>query len=117
MPRLRSSTVKAQRNVIDTAFGESSVLKPSHETSGRGLIYFVRVDGFIKIGFTKNFHRRMLDYGPSAKCLAKVPGFYKDERRLHVKFRAHLAKGQEWFFPHVDIINFIDALIEKGLTQ
>lgn len=62
-----------------------------------GTVYFLRVGGYIKIGWTSNLEKRMRQYQPDTQLLACKPGTRKEEHRLHRKF-AHLkTHGREWF--------------------
>lgn len=70
---------------------------PNKPTATDGFIYFLRVGGYIKIGWTSNLQKRMRQYQPDSQLLAVKPGTRKDENALHRKF-AHLkTHGREWF--------------------
>lgn len=71
--------------------------KPKREAPVDGTVYFLRVGGYIKIGWTSDLTKRMRQYQPDTQLLAIKPGTRKDERALHRKF-AHLkTHGREWF--------------------
>ncbi len=62
-----------------------------------GTVYFLRVGGYVKIGWTSDLEKRMRQYMPDSQLLAVKPGTRKDENALHRKF-AHLkTHGREWF--------------------
>lgn len=62
-----------------------------------GIVYFLRVGGYIKIGWTSNLEKRMRGYQPDTILLAVKPGTRKDERALHRKFSYLKTHGREWF--------------------
>lgn len=78
-------------------------------------VYFARVKGYVKIGFSKDPSYRMqtllsggskhpedLSYGDWVDLLGTVPGDRKRERELHKEFEEHRVVG-EWFIDHPDI--------------
>lgn len=78
-----------------------------------GWIYYLRLDGVIKIGFTKNPHRRIKQYPPTAELLATEPGTKKVERSRHQRFGKHLIVGREWFADCDEINEWIDTLVAE----
>lgn len=82
-------------------------------TSGEhvpGWVYYIEIDGLIKIGYTTNITNRTRAYPPTAKLLAIEPGTKALERGRHSIFNQHLARGREWFNDHPDIRTWIDTL-------
>lgn len=78
-----------------------------------GTIYFLRIGGYVKIGWTSNLEKRMRQYMPDTQLLAVKPGTRKDERQLHRKF-AHLkTHGREWFPLAPQITEEIDATVAE----
>lgn len=77
-----------------------------------GWIYYVRLDGVIKIGYTKNLHRRIKEYAPTAVLLATEPGTPKLERQRHQHFGKDLAVGREWFTESDELTTWINTLVE-----
>lgn len=62
-----------------------------------GVVYFLKSNGFMKIGWTSDLDQRLKQYDPDARVLAVKPGTKKDETALHKKF-AHLkTHRREWF--------------------
>lgn len=62
-----------------------------------GWVYYIRIDGQIKIGWTGDVERRTRAYPPSSELLATHPGTKQVESDMHKKF-AHLkTHGREWF--------------------
>jgi hypothetical protein len=78
-----------------------------------GWVYYIEIDGTIKIGYTANIYTRMRAYPPTAKLLAAEPGTKNTERARHSIFGAHLAHGREWFNDHPDIRTWINRLIAE----
>lgn len=75
-----------------------------------GTIYFLRIGGYIKIGWTSDLAKRMRNgYHPDSQLLAVMPGTRADERALHRK-HAHLCTaGREWFPMAPQILEEIEA--------
>lgn len=63
----------------------------------KGDVYYLRVDGLIKIGFSSDVWMRMRSYPPTAKLLAVERGTEETERERHGQFRLELEHGREWF--------------------
>lgn len=63
----------------------------------RGLMYLVRINDLIKIGWTKDLPRRLKEYGAGAELLCHYPATLADETDLHRSLRPALAKGREWY--------------------
>ena len=85
-------------------------------------VYFVRRDCFIKIGVTTNLKARLaslsmggvrvpkgMKLGP-VTLLATMPGNRANESYLHGRFAAHRVGDTEWFYPHPEVIAFIEGL-------
>lgn len=74
----------------------------SKHTLGRtaGLIYFVAMGDFVKIGFTTNLESRLQTLQTSSpeplRLIKAVVGYKCDEADLHIQFSASRMSG-EWF--------------------
>ena len=75
-------------------------------------VYFIRTsDNLIKIGYTSNLADRYAHYDRGLRgILAIQSGTLADERALHWRFRAYLAKGREYFKPAPELLGHIDTL-------
>lgn len=64
-------------------------------------------DSLVKIGFTRNFGRRV-----QSLKLDQVLGFkfgtLADEQAIHRQLSAHAVKGREWYAPHPDVLAVIN---------
>lgn len=76
----------------------------------RGHIYYVQVGDLIKVGFSTQLARRLNHYPPNAVVLAIHPGTNREERALHARFCADLAKGREWFNPSEALLSHIERV-------
>lgn len=75
------------------------------------VVYFIRAPGLIKIGHTTDLHTRRRNLRVQwTDVLAWLPGSRADETAMHHRFKAHLAKGNEWFYPHADIFGVINEI-------
>lgn len=105
----RYTTAEAQRQ---RAEAEATIDAGLRLTGGPvpGWVYYIEIDGLIKIGYTTNIINRTRAYPPTAKLLAIEPGTKALERGRHSIFGQHLARGREWFNDHPDIRTWIDTL-------
>lgn len=78
-----------------------------------GDIYFVRLNGLIKVGWSRDIEARLRAYGPSAELLCHYEGTRHDETNLHRQLRPFLAKGREWYDECPAIHDFINDAIAK----
>lgn len=87
--RIRRQEEKAQRE----AEGRIKRADPKAD----GFVYYIRIDGQIKIGFTTNLKQRSRTYPPTAELVAIEAGTLLTERDRHQQFHRDLARGREWF--------------------
>jgi hypothetical protein len=77
------------------------------------LIYYLRRDGLIKIGYTAKFADRMRKLRPD-ELLAVEPGNIPLETGRHLQFAEHRvldgADGREWYQPARELLEHIDRL-------
>jgi DNA-binding XRE family transcriptional regulator len=77
------------------------------------MIYFIKQENYVKIGFTNRFKARLndLQVGSPVKLevLAIIEGDKKDEYTLHQKFN-HICSNGEWFMYCDELKSFIDSL-------
>lgn len=78
--------------------------------SGKAVVYYIAVDGLIKIGWTKSLHRRLTAYPPTQVLLAIERGSALIERQRHTQFK-HLRVGHgEWFSQAPELDQHIESL-------
>ncbi len=81
------------------------------------VVYFVAGGELIKIGTTIDLETRLKDLqnmsATAIAFLSSMPGGYKEERELHVRF-AHLRAHGEWFRRGDDLLAFIDSIRDAG---
>lgn len=83
-----------------------------------GDIYFVRLGGLVKVGWTRDIWSRVKSYGASAELLVSYPATRQDETNLHRQLTPARAKGREWYEDGDVIARFIDeALAKYGTPQ
>ncbi len=108
----------AKKPVTNRPIKEAPERRSSNPTHGRarledGLVYFIKFDGRIKIGFTTNLPQRMRSI-PHDEVLALIPGTVSTERALHRKFDSLRANG-EWFTAGPQLRSYIDGLPKHPL--
>lgn len=62
-----------------------------------GIVYYIRMNGLVKIGFTTDLSKRSRAYPPGSELLATEPAGRYTERDRHQQFSRWLARGREWF--------------------
>lgn len=81
-----------------------------------GWVYFVEIDGLIKIGYSANPARRLESFGlyslnTTVRLLALERGPRSKEQRLHRQFDEHRVKvrgkSNELFNPHDDVLDYV----------
>lgn len=73
----------------------------------------LRINDLVKVGWTKNLHRRLKEYGAGAEMLCHYPATRNDETTLHRQLRSVLAKGREWYHDGDVIRLFVRQAIER----
>lgn len=83
----------------------------------RGVYFFLRSDGRIKIGVSNNIRQRKKDLESAAGplvLLTTMEGSRMVEQALHLKFSASRVHG-EWFDPSVELLALIHRLQTDGV--
>ncbi|MCK8477215.1 GIY-YIG nuclease family protein [Microbacterium aurugineum] len=81
-----------------------------------GWVYYMRINGRIKIGYTTNLRQRSRSYPPGTELLAVEPGTPELEKRRHDQFSRSLAQGREWFAESEALTVHIAKLAEQYAT-
>lgn len=81
-----------------------------------GFVYFLKIDGHIKIGWASNLANRMRAYAPTSQLLAVEPGTRVDEAKLHKRFAVHRTHGREWYAPVPSITHHIADVVGRHGT-
>lgn len=101
-----AADLAAVDRVADSALAAALARPPQPPLSERqGIVYFVRFQERVKIGFTTNMRSRMSAI-PHEEVLGTQPGTLADEKRYHRMF-AHLRVTGEWFRAEPDLLAFI----------
>lgn len=86
-----------QRRTVEQAKRKAESHVKTSAPDAPGMVYYIRINGHIKIGYTANLPQRSRNYPPDSELLAVEPGTPQTERERHQQFSRHLAKGREWF--------------------
>ncbi len=81
------------------------------EPDPSGWIYYIKVDGHYKIGYTKNVRARIKGYPPTAELMAQHRGTKDDEKALHHRFGAYRVAGREWYSMADEITQYIESVV------
>jgi hypothetical protein len=84
-----------------------------HAPDMEGIVYYLRINGTVKIGYTTNLTRRSRAYPPGSELLAVEPGTPDTEKERHQQFRNYLTRGREWFVEAPAILDHTERL--RGL--
>jgi hypothetical protein len=75
------------------------------------VVYAVRIDGLIKIGFSADIVRRLDWYRchiGEPELLAFAAGDLKAEAALHKRFKTYRARGKEWYHPTTELLGWVN---------
>lgn len=92
---LRSDYQAHREQVRDGSQRAASI--DSNGGSSKGQLYFVRLNGLVKVGWSAELVKRLKAYGPDVEILCHYPGTRQDETLMHRQLKPYLAKGREWF--------------------
>ena len=83
------------------------------------VIYFLRVGGLVKVGFTRDLAQRLPDYPPDTALLAwRTGATLADEQALHEQLSPHTAARREWYHPTPEVIALVNqARIDCGIAK
>jgi hypothetical protein len=103
-----------QKTVNEAGNGRGSVT----EVLPKEWVYFIYSGGLMKIGYTTDIHRRLIEIkatsGHPVELIAIVPGGQKFETTLHRMFKSRKTRG-EWFRPSPEIRRFL-ACLDASVT-
>lgn len=83
------------------------VPEPTAHTETSSVVYFMRREQLIKIGYSNSLNRRATGVG--AFVLARIPGGPVMEAQMHERFAA-LREWGEWFRPGDELVTYINEL-------
>lgn len=83
--------------------------KQAHMAVLDGHIYYVRLNGLVKVGWSRDVDERLRAYGPEVEVLCIYPASRDDETHLHRQLRPVLARGREWYQDGPVIADFVKA--------
>lgn len=95
--------------------GERDAGKAKWLANKDGDIYYVRLNGLVKVGWTRSLADRLRAYGPNVEVLCHYPATYDDETHLHRQLDPFRAKGREWYRDCAALHDFVArAIAEHG---
>lgn len=117
MSRLKHRTTSPAMAVPGKFFLETK-RRESRTSLARDLgacVYAVRTpDRLIKIGFTTNLGQRIRAFGSVwDDVLLALPGTKAAEKELHERFERYRARGDEYYFPCRELVEWIEAERER----
>lgn len=75
------------------------------------LVYFMRIKGLIKIGYTTDLYQRRQRLGAEwSDVLAIMAGDVALEAALLDRFENFAVVGREWFMPHTELYDLVDEI-------
>lgn len=107
--------IRIARKVADYRFGEP---KQRPKLGHEGHVYFVLVQGMIKIGWSSDYEARIdhmrTSFSEEPTLVGLFQGTRRHERLFHQRFEHCRARG-EWFWPKPDLVEFIQQKTRDGL--
>jgi len=115
-PRFDANAVRAWMRSFGTEYMNPSGRRRRQKPT---VVYFIRCDVFVKIGFTQNVAARvaMLQTGTphELEVLHTTPGGVDEEGRLHALFAEERVRpGGEWFRLGPRLLEYIAAIKSQG---
>ncbi len=93
---------------------ETREAEERRRASHAGDIYYLRQNGYIKVGWSSDLQARLRAYGPDVDLLCHHPGSRTEETHLHRNLRADLARGREWYREDGPVVNmFLEQALAK----
>lgn len=80
--------------------------------AGESVVYYLLIDGLVKIGSAANLNKRLAAYPPTAEVLATEPGGRDLEMSRHAEFSEYLSARREWFTPGPRLRVHIESLAD-----
>lgn len=103
----RTGNKKSTRVVTDYRTGATAEVEvPVAKT---GWIYYLRVDGHIKVGYASNLKNRLKSYPPTSEFLYAHRGTKATEKSSHSMLYLWLAQGREWFEDRPEVLEYVAA--------
>jgi len=112
--RMAEATEAAQLGWYDDAVGPHRTWVNQERERAKErehCVYYLQLNGLIKIGTTSLLRLRLRKYPPGYVLLVTEPGSFATERTRHKQFKKSLVDGQrEWFTPTKDLLAHIASL-------
>lgn len=115
MPEMSEAMYRQARARFDTRHREAvfeGYLKAKMPDAD-GVVYYMRINGQIKIGYTGNLKQRSKAYPPGTELLAVEPGTRDTERERHIQFGRFRVRGREWFLESPELAAHITELASE----
>lgn len=109
--------VKANTALLERKEAKNAELRKASrenwQAKQNGHIYFVRLNGLVKVGWSRDVDDRLRAYGPDVEVLVIYEGTRQDETNLHRQLRPVLARGREWYEDGKIIADFVAEAVAK----
>lgn len=110
---LAATTILDELENQDRAVDQHKRDKEEHLKRTAGDLYFIKLNGLIKVGWTRDLPTRIKSYGASVEVLCHYPGSRDDETNLHRQLKPARARGREWYHDGDIIRMYIDRAIAQ----
>lgn len=104
-----AAVVQRRQEQLDT---RERAAKQAHLARRDGQIYYVRLNGLIKVGWTRTITDRLRAYGPNVEVLCHYSATLNDETDLHRQLVPFRAKGREWYHDCPALRDFVEAAVK-----
>lgn len=106
-----STRLLAYKEAQATAAAEEAKRARLARTDGH--LYFIRLNGLIKAGWSRTVDERLHSYGPDVEVLCIYPGTRDDETNLHRQLAPVRARGREWYEDGKVIADYVARVIAE----
>lgn len=113
IPAVMKATEDVDRAIRERQAAKEAARQRRRLESQDGHIYFLRQNGLVKAGWTRDLRDRLKSYGPDVEVLCHYKGTRQDETDLHRSLRPALAKGREWYEDGAIVAHFVAEAINR----
>lgn len=109
----RPDVIEASQQLAAESAERSAEARRRHLAKQEGHIYYIRLNGLIKVGWSRDVDARLRAYGPDVEVFTFHPGTRTEETDLHRNLRPFLARGREWYEDCPAMRDIIAKVVER----
>lgn len=113
---LRATIRRQTQELRELRTPSDATHRTDQDRAVEGVIYYLRVGAYIKVGWTSDLEKRMRAYSPDSVLLATEPGTRKDEAKRHRLLAVHRTHGREWYAMTPSVMHHIEQVAAEHGT-